>query len=111
VRIEASVPDRVSLLRDEYRHFIADPAALREKLGHLRALRGAEALSRWNAMIDAGDWDALVRDLLVAHYDPTYLRSMRGNYPLYDDAVVVEVTDCAAAYAGAAQRVIALEGA
>jgi tRNA 2-selenouridine synthase len=111
IRIEASVPDRVSLLRDEYRHFIADPAALREKLGHLRAVRGAEALSRWNAMIDGGDWDALVRDLLVTHYDPTYLRSMRGNYPRYDDAAIVEVSARETAYADAAQRVIASNGA
>jgi tRNA 2-selenouridine synthase len=108
VRIEASVPHRVALLRDEYAHFIDDPAALREKLGHLRALRGAEAMARWSAMIDAADWDALVRDLLVAHYDPTYLRSMRGNYPKYDDAMVVDVTDpSAASFAAAAQRIIA----
>ena len=107
VRIESSLPHRVALLRDEYAHFIADPAALREKLGHLRALRGAEATTRWSAMIDAGDWDALVRDLLVAHYDPTYLSSMRGNYPHYEDAMVVEVAETSSAsYADAARRII-----
>ena len=107
VRIETSVPHRVALLRDEYAHFIADPDALREKLGHLRALRGAEALARWSALIDAGDWDALVRDLLVAHYDPTYLRSMLGNYPRYADALVVEVSDTSvASYAEAGERII-----
>ena len=51
VRLEASVPNRVALLRDEYAHFIADPGALREKLGHLKALRGTEATSRWHALI------------------------------------------------------------
>ena len=114
VRIEASVPHRVALLRDEYAHFIADPASLREKLGHLKALRGADAMSRWSGMIEAGDWDALVRDLLVAHYDPTYLRSMRGNYPLYDDAMVVEVADAGGAVAGyaeAARQIIAKHAA
>jgi tRNA 2-selenouridine synthase len=108
VRVEASVPQRIELLRDEYAHFIADPASLREKLGHLKALRGAETTARWQAMIEAGDWDALVRDLLIAHYDPTYLRSMRSNYPQYENAAVIEVPDAGApAFADAARRLIA----
>ena len=110
VRLETSVPLRVALLRDEYAHFIADPAALTEKLGHLKALRGVEATTRWQALIEAKDWDGLVRDLLVVHYDPTYLRSMRANYPRYDDAAAVDVSDVTpSAYAEAARQVLELD--
>jgi len=108
LRLETALPCRVALLRDEYAHFIADPAELGHKLSHLTALRGADTTARWRDQAAAGDWDALVEDLLVTHYDPVYLRSMRRNYPQYDSAEVVEVSDFGhAAWAEAADRIVA----
>jgi tRNA 2-selenouridine synthase len=108
VRIETPLACRVALLREEYAHFIADPAELHQKLAYLTPLRGAEATARWRSQAEAGDWDALVEDLLVSHYDPTYLRSMRRNFPQYDRAAVVEVSDFGhAAWAEAADRIVA----
>jgi tRNA 2-selenouridine synthase len=111
LRVEATLPARLALLRAEYAHFIKDPDALHQKLGHLTALRGAAATARWRALSDAGEWDALVEDLLVEHYDPAYLRSMRLNYPRYDSAAAVELDGIGAAdFAAAATRIVAEYG-
>ena len=107
LRVEATLVQRLALLRAEYAHFIADPDALHAKLGHLSALRGSAATARWRALSAAGEWDALVEDLLVEHYDPAYLRSMRLNYPQYDTAAAVELAAIDdAAFAGAAARIV-----
>ena len=107
LRVEATLVQRLALLRAEYAHFIADPEALHGKLGHLSALRGTAATARWRALSAAGEWDALVEDLLVEHYDPAYLRSMRLNYPRYDSAAAVELEAIdEAAFADAALRIV-----
>ena len=107
LRVDATLAQRLALLRAEYAHFIADPEALHVKLGHLSALRGTAATARWRALSAAGEWDALVEDLLVGHYDPAYLRSMRLNYPQYDSAAAVELAASDdAAFAGAATRIV-----
>ena len=91
VTLETTDAQRIALLREEYAHFIADPAALDAKLRHLVPLRGAETVGRWREMASSGDWDALVGDLLVTHYDPTYLRSIRQNFPQFGDATRIDV--------------------
>lgn len=107
LRVDATTAQRLALLRAEYAHFIADPEALHLKLAHLSPLRGDATTARWRALSAAGEWDALVEDLLVEHYDPAYLRSMRLNYPLYDRAAAIELEGIDdAAFAGAAARVV-----
>jgi tRNA 2-selenouridine synthase len=84
VRVEVPVGERVRFLIAEYGHFLRDPAALKEKLRCLKDLHGRAVIDRWLACTDAGAWDELVADLLVAHYDPAYLRAAGRNYPHYD---------------------------
>ena len=91
VTLETNDAQRIALLREEYAHFIADPDALDAKLRHLVPLRGAETVGRWREMGSSGDWDALVGDLLVTHYDPTYLRSIRQNFPQFGDATRIQI--------------------
>jgi tRNA 2-selenouridine synthase len=79
-RLEADEATRVALLREDYAHFEARPAALVEKLECLRALHGAERIDLWKSHLAGGAWDALVRDLLASHYDPAYRRSLLRNY-------------------------------
>ncbi len=81
VRIEAPLAERVRFLIAEYQHFLAQPAWLKALLSRLSALHSKATVARWTAQIDAGEWEALVGDLLATHYDPAYLRSMRSNYP------------------------------
>jgi tRNA 2-selenouridine synthase len=111
LRVEATLGARVALLRAEYAHFIADPEALHKQLGHLSALRGTASTARWRALSEAGEWDVLVEDLLVEHYDPAYLRSMRLNYPQYDRAAAVGLEGIGETdFAAAATRIAAAYG-
>ena len=107
-RVESTLAQRLALLRAEYAHFIADPEALHGKLAHLTPLRGAAATARWRALTAAGEWDALVEDLLVEHYDPVYLRSIRANYPRYETATALALPGIAEAdFAAVAARIVA----
>ncbi|MBK9608147.1 MAG: tRNA 2-selenouridine(34) synthase MnmH [Betaproteobacteria bacterium] len=108
VRVESTLAQRLALLRAEYAHFIADPEALHGKLAHLTPLRGAAATARWRALTAAGEWDALVEDLLVEHYDPVYLRSIKANYPRFESAAAVALDGIAPAdFAAVAARIVA----
>jgi tRNA 2-selenouridine synthase len=91
VAIEAPVAERVRFLKEEYGHFLEDPAALKAKLQVLKDLYGSEVIGRWSALADARDWDALVADLLVTHYDPAYRRSTARNFRQYDAAEPVRL--------------------
>ncbi len=89
VKIELATALRIALLREEYAHFLDDVASLARQLAPLVALHGRETIERWNAAARAGDWDMLVGELLVQHYDPTYARAIDRNFPRHRDAAVL----------------------
>ncbi|MDR2239438.1 MAG: tRNA 2-selenouridine(34) synthase MnmH [Zoogloeaceae bacterium] len=93
LRIEAGDDARVAFLIRDYDYFLADPAALKEKLACLRELQGGETLARWNALADARDWPALVAALLKEHYDPLYKRSQGRNYTRFAEAPRLPAAD------------------
>ena len=80
VWLELPVEARVALLIDEYDFFVTDVDAFCARLDALRALRGRAVVDSWQAAARAGRTAEVVRDLLVAHYDPIYLESMRRNF-------------------------------
>ena len=86
LRIEVPVSERVRFLIGEYRHLLEKPAALKERLECLTTRYGRAVIGRWLAQTDAGAWDELVADLLVTHYDPSYVRAATQNYLHYDSA-------------------------
>ena len=92
VRIDMPTPLRVALLRDEYAHYLTEPSTLAARLTHLVPLHGRKTIERWNAAAAAGDWDALVGELLAQHYDPSYARAIERNFPRHANALVVAPT-------------------
>ena len=105
IRIDATAAQRVALLKEEYVHFLVDPAILAARLAPLVALHGKSRLAHWNEQAEAGDWDALVAELLTEHYDPSYKRSIERNFPRAGDAIVVAPAGIdAAAWAAAARE-------
>ncbi len=86
---------RVALLKDEYRHYLGDPARLADSLSPLTALVGKAAITRWNAMAVGGDWDALIGELLEHHYDPLYERSLERHFSAASPARTLDVRDIA----------------
>ena len=86
LRIEAPLAARVDFLLHDYDYAVADPAWLVERLGHLRGLQSNETLTRWQTLIAAGAFPALVAELLTQHYDPLYQRSQAHNYDSFGAA-------------------------
>jgi len=89
VRVDTPRELRVALLKDEYLHFIEDPSSLADKLKPLVPVHGRKVIDGWIAAATAGDFDTLVDELLVTHYDPTYGRSILRNFPRHADALRV----------------------
>ncbi len=106
LRIDAAVPTRIALLRDEYRHFEHDPAPLLVQLDRLVALYPDGRVRGWRDRIACGDWDGFVAALLLQHYDPAYFRSMQRNYAGIEAAPLIEIADAGDdALADAAERI------
>jgi tRNA 2-selenouridine synthase len=91
VRLDASVDTRVSLLLDEYRHFILNTTALDAQLDCLVALHGRARIAEWKALAASGAWREFVSRLLLEHYDPAYGRSSLRNFVQLPDAKQVRI--------------------
>jgi len=95
VVLDAPLPVRVSLLLDEYRHFLHDFATLSERLAALTSHYGRKTVEDWITQARTGHHADLVTGLLCNHYDPAYERSIRRNFAYYADApsVTLESAD------------------
>jgi tRNA 2-selenouridine synthase len=80
LRLELALDARVHLLLEDYDFFVADPSAFCARLDALRSIRGHEVVNAWQAAARAGRTPEVVRDLLLAHYDPIYAQSMKRNF-------------------------------
>ena len=96
---------RVALLKDEYAHFFAAPAELGRCLKPLTELYGKAKIARWEAMAEAGDWDALIAELLDMHYDPIYARSLERNFAAKHSRIIEAHTVTPEAFAALAREV------
>jgi tRNA 2-selenouridine synthase len=88
-----TVEARVKLLMEDYHFFVQDIATFCERLDALRALRGNEVINAWQEAARTGHVERVVRELLIDHYDPVYLASMKRNFAKFDEAHWVEPTD------------------
>ena len=89
LQIELSEDDRVALLLEDYHFFVQDIEFFCERLGALTRARGKDVVAHWQARARSGDVASVVRELLVKHYDPVYLQSMKRNFDLYDEALTL----------------------
>lgn len=103
VVLQADLETRVTLLLDEYRHFLADRPALEAQLDCLTALHGKEKISRWKTLAAKGEWREFVARLLREHYDPAYQRSSTRNFPELANAPAVPIASADAYDAAAAE--------
>ncbi len=91
VRLEVPLHARIRLLRGEYQHFERDPNALDAQLDCLSALHGRQKIAQWKALARDDNWDGVVEQLLVEHYDPAYLKSIDRNFEHAASADVVRI--------------------
>ncbi|HEX2199193.1 MAG TPA: tRNA 2-selenouridine(34) synthase MnmH [Burkholderiales bacterium] len=91
VRLEVPLEVRVSLLLDEYRHFLADRRSLEVQLDCLAAVHGRDKIAAWKALAAQGAWREFVARLLGEHYDPAYRRSSLRNFTHLPDARALRI--------------------
>jgi tRNA 2-selenouridine synthase len=89
ILIKAPLEARVTLLLEDYAHFLRDPALLAQRLAPLVTLHGHKIIEEWKALADQGKWEAMVGALLTQHYDPAYRRSTSANFPRLNEAVAL----------------------
>ena len=108
VQVQMTIAARVDFLLDDYSHFVDDAEIFCDRLQALRELRGAETIERWQQQARAGAMAAVVEELLTAHYDPVYLKSMQRNFSGFAQAPVVRLADASAdSLRSAAQALVA----
>ena len=90
IHLETPTALRVTMLMQEYDHFVRDPAALGNQLDCLVSLHGHERINQWKAMSVAGDDSTMVRELLELHNVALggYLQSKTLDFqPIFDEAM------------------------
>ena len=109
IRLELSLDGRVQLLIEDYDFFVRDTATFCARLDALRVLRGHEVVNAWQDAAWAGRIREVVRDLLLSHYDPVYLESMKRNFAGFEQPLAtIEWDGSPATLDAAAQRVATL---
>jgi tRNA 2-selenouridine synthase len=108
LQLDLSEDERVALLLEDYDFFVKDIEFFCDRLGALTQARGKETVTDWQARSRSGDVASVVRELLVKHYDPVYLQSIRRNFTQYGAAEVIAPHDrSVAAMTALAQQMLA----
>jgi tRNA 2-selenouridine synthase len=82
IDITAPVDARASYLITTYPEMVANRALLESVLARLEVYPGRKQLAAWRELADAGQFHALVCDVVERHYDPSYMRfSKRDQRP------------------------------
>lgn len=92
-RVQLPDTERVALLLEDYDFFVQRPDFFIERLQALREVRGADTVNAWAQQVRNGQTPAVVLDLLVRHYDPTYLSSTQRNFRHYPQAMPCAIAD------------------
>jgi tRNA 2-selenouridine synthase len=93
LQLELSEDERVALLLEDYDFFVKDIAFFCDRLDALTKARGKDTVHDWQARARSGDVASVVRELLVDHYDPVYLQSMKRNFEHYPQAALLQPND------------------
>jgi tRNA 2-selenouridine synthase len=93
LRLDLADDERVRLLLEDYAFFSRDTELFCERLAALTELRGREQVQAWQAQVRAGDIEAVVRELLVKHYDPGYASSTERNFKGFAEARAIAPRD------------------
>ena len=75
VRVTAPMAARAAFFPRAYPDLVADPEAFRAIIARLHRLHGAAKVTAWQAMVDAGAFEAVAAELMRDHYDPRYAKS------------------------------------
>ncbi|WP_321938373.1 tRNA 2-selenouridine(34) synthase MnmH [Paraburkholderia sp. J8-2] len=106
LQVSAPMAERVRLWREDYAHFESDPDALVERLAYLRSLVGGKEFDLWRGLAGSRKIPELFERLMIAHYDPSYSRSMKRNYQMHADVPRIELCDLRPAVLNQCARIL-----
>ena len=89
LQLDLPEDERVALLLEDYDFFVRDIEFFCDRLEALLQARGKETVRDWQARSRGGDVASVVRELLVKHYDPVYLQSIKRNFGQYATATTI----------------------
>jgi tRNA 2-selenouridine synthase len=105
--LDTAIEVRVTLLLEEYRHFVDNPEALEAQLDCLVGLHARETIAGWKSLASRSAWRDFVALLLMEHYDPAYRRSSQRNFPHLEAATRITIrSGDDAAFDGAAHALL-----
>ena len=93
LQLDLSEDERVALLLEDYDFFVKDIEYFCDRLGALTQARGKDVVLDWQTRARGGYVANVVRELLINHYDPVYLQSMKRNFSQYLTAAVIAPAD------------------
>ena len=93
IHLETPKAQRVAMLADDYSHFVRDSGSFAAQIAPLAKLHGNKTIARWRALADEGAVAELTAELLDVHYDPSYERAIRTNFPRHREATVLQLDD------------------
>ncbi|TBR14700.1 tRNA 2-selenouridine(34) synthase MnmH [Rugosibacter aromaticivorans] len=91
LRLDVAFEARVDFLMTDYAYALHDIPWLLACLDKLHGLQSNDTLARWKRMAAAGDFRALVSELLQFHYDPLYQRSQLNHYAQHEGAQLISL--------------------
>ena len=93
LQLDLGEDERVELLLEDYDFFVKDIEFFCDRLGALTQARGKEVVLDWQTRARNSDVASVVRELLVNHYDPVYLQSMKRNFSQYPIRTTIAPND------------------
>ncbi len=79
LRVNATLDERAGYLTRAYGDISGDTERLTDTLSALIRHQGRETVEHWQALVKAGELQALARELMEGHYDPSYARARAGR--------------------------------
>ena len=78
--VESDIKARVATILSDYQAEQLTPDVVRPLVDKLPARVSNDARTALQEAVDASNWEAIARALIDVHYDPSYGRSMTGNF-------------------------------
>ncbi|MEM9283650.1 MAG: tRNA 2-selenouridine(34) synthase MnmH [Verrucomicrobiota bacterium] len=80
IEIETPRPIRARYLTEDYQEWLGDIGRIEKTLDRLQPFHSKERLLTWKRMARNREWESLVEELLLHHYDQKYTVGGEGNY-------------------------------
>ncbi|MFZ6801148.1 tRNA 2-selenouridine(34) synthase MnmH [Undibacterium sp. Di24W] len=86
IKLELALEDRITLLTEDYQHFVHDTQLLNEQLACLISIHGKDQIRKWSELSQQNKTPELIEELLLKHYDPAYHRAIARNFSQVENA-------------------------